>query len=499
MNFIQKLALLIIGICIACALNAQPRQQPRTIVVSDGEVDDMDSFIRLLLYSNELNIVGMVYSSSEFHYSGDGRGTTFTSNMPWAKSYGTRTQLRWLGTQWMQEFIGKYALVYPNLLLHDKKYPAPAALKKLVHIGNIEFEGEMEHNTDGSDFIKRTLLDENPSPVYIQVWGGTNTIARALKSIEEEYKNKTTWQEVYKKVADKLHVHIILDQDETYTKYISQQWPDIHVTLNTAQFWTLAYPWQQMVPEPGRSTLDGPWLGEHIKLNHGALTGNYFCWGDGQKLLGDSDHTQGSPDTAIKKGMKQYAFISEGDSPSYLYLINNGLRSIDNPSWGGWGGRFEKSAGNLRLYQDGSTVTDYNPTTQKQDPAYPQARWVEAMQHDFAARADWCVREFKNANHPPVVKLNSAPNVTAKPGQTLKLQVAATDPDANTVSIKWWHYKEAGTFKGDVVLAAADKSTASVTIPAAASKGSTIHLIAEVTDNGTPSLTRYARVVITVQ
>src|SRR6476659_28123 len=81
--------------------------QPRTIVTSDGEVDDFDSFIRMLLYANELNIVGLVYSSSEFHYAGDGKGTRFTSNMPFAKQYGTRTTLRWLGTEWMQDFIDK--------------------------------------------------------------------------------------------------------------------------------------------------------------------------------------------------------------------------------------------------------------------------------------------------------------------------------------------------------------------------------------------------------
>lgn len=478
---------------------AQSTTKFRTIVTTDGEVDDMDSFIRLLLYSNELNIVGMVYSSSEFHYAGDGKGTMFTSNMPWAKGYGTRTHLRWLGTNWMQEFIDKYAAVYPHLLKHDKNYPSPSALKKRIHIGNIDFEGEMEHNTDGSDFIKRILLDQNPAPIYIQVWGGTNTIARALKSIEEEYRNKNEWKSVYKKVADKLHVHIILDQDETYKNYVSKQWPDIHVTMNGSQFWTLAYPWQQMVPEPGRSTLDGPWFAEHIKLNHGALAGAYFCWGDGQKLLTDSDHTQGNPDTATKKGMQQYAFISEGDSPSYLYLINNGLRSIENPSWGGWGGRFEQSAHNLRLYEDGSTVTDYNPTTQKEDPAYPQARWVEAMQHDFAARADWCVKDFKNANHPPVLTLATPKNLFAKAGSSVKLSVRASDPDGNAVTIKWWPYKEAGSYKSDVEIAAADKAITSVTITADAPKGSTIHLIAEVTDNGTPSLTRYARVVITVQ
>ena len=44
---------------------------PRTIVTTDPELDDLNSLLRLLLYSNEIDIVGLVYSSSQFHYAGD--------------------------------------------------------------------------------------------------------------------------------------------------------------------------------------------------------------------------------------------------------------------------------------------------------------------------------------------------------------------------------------------------------------------------------------------
>ena len=63
------------------ALSAQDAK-PRTVITTDGEIDDVDSFVRLLLYANELNIVGLVYSSSMWHYRGDGKGTTMTSAMP---------------------------------------------------------------------------------------------------------------------------------------------------------------------------------------------------------------------------------------------------------------------------------------------------------------------------------------------------------------------------------------------------------------------------------
>lgn len=470
--------------------------QPRTIITSDGEVDDFDSFIRLLLYSNELNIVGMVYSSSEFHYAGDGKGTTFTSNMPFAKQYGTRTTLRWLGTSWMQGFIDKYATVYDNLLKHDKNYPAPQHLKSLVKVGNIDFEGEMEHNTEGSDYIKKLLLDNNPVPLYLQIWGGTNTVARALKSIEDEYRNTPQWKSIYKKVSDKATLYIILDQDETYKKYVSANWPDMKVILNSNQFWSFAYAWGRLAPEI-RSYLDGKWYGNKVKLNHGALTANYFLWGDGQKLVNDPDHTQGDTAETRKAGRIQFDFISEGDSPSYLFLINTGLRTMEDPSYGGWGGRFVQSKTNPHLWQDGKEVTDYNSFTGKEDMSFPQARWIQAIQNDFAARADWCVKSYKDANHAPIVNLKQA-DINIKPGQTVQLNGTAKDPDGNTISYKWWQYEEAGSYKGKVEIQNADKSNASFIVPSDATAGSTIHIILQVTDNGTPALTRYQRVIATV-
>jgi hypothetical protein len=147
---------------------ATTSNRPRTIVTTDGEVDDVDTFIRMLLYSNEFNVVGLVYSSSPWHYKGDGKGTKFTSKIASTeKRYGERTELRWPGTTWMEEYINKYRAVYPNLIKHAKGYPTPDYLLSLVRIGNIDFEGEMDHNTEGSDFIKTVLLDDDSSPVYL--------------------------------------------------------------------------------------------------------------------------------------------------------------------------------------------------------------------------------------------------------------------------------------------------------------------------------------------
>jgi hypothetical protein len=459
----------------------------------------MDSYIRLLLYSNELNIVGMVYSSSEFHYKGDGKGTTFTSNMPFSKPYGTRTNLRWMGTEWMQDFIDKYATVYDNLVKHDKNYPAPQYLKSIIHIGNIDFEGEMDHDTEGSDFIKNILLDNNAVPVYLQIWGGTNTVARALKSIEDKYRNTPEWKSIYKKVSDKATLYIIFDQDETYKKYVSVNWPDVRVIYNSSQFWCFAYLWNRVVPAEFLQYLGGKWFSENIKFDHGSLAGSYFLWGDGQKLAADPDHTQGDTAEVRKNKMAQYDFISEGDSPSYLFLINTGLRNLEDPSYGGWGGRFVQSNTNPRLWHDGQNITDYNFFSKKEDAEFPQTRWIDALQNDFAARADWCVKSYSKANHPPVVKLDHASALTAQPGASIKLSGTASDPDGNSLSYRWWQYKEAGTYAGKIEISDPENKNASFAVPADAKTGNTIHVILEVKDSGTPQLTRYQRVIITVK
>jgi hypothetical protein len=441
----------------------------------------------------------LVYSSSQWHYSGDGKGTLFTSEMQnTAERYGQRTDLRWPGTDWMQHYIRLYARVYDNLTLHAKGYPPPDYLLSLVKVGNIAFEGEMEKDTEGSDFIKQMLLDDNAAPVYLQIWGGTNTVARALKSIQDQYKDTPEWQSIYRKVSDKAILYAVLDQDATYQKYIAPNWPEVKVLYNSDQFWSFAYLWPKVVPQELQPYLSGKWFAENIKFNHGPLLEEYYLWGDGKQIAGDPEHTHGDMAEAKKYGRSQYDFISEGDSPAFFYLLDVGLRSMEDASYGGWGGRMVQSEKNPNRWEDGKHVTDYNPYTRQQDAAYPQTRWIEPLQQDFAARADWCVMPYEKANHPPVVKLSHAQDLEVKRGKKVNLKGSASDPDGNAVSYRWWQYEEVDTYKGKVEIQQPDTQKAAFTVPEDAKAGETIHLILEVTDTGTPRLTRYRRVIATV-
>ncbi|NJB70187.1 hypothetical protein GGR42_000649 [Saonia flava] len=480
---------------------AQPQNdKPRTIVTTDGEIDDVDTFIRYLMYTNEFDTEGLVYSSSMWHWKGDGKGTKFTSEMEMTRNiYGENiTNLRWPGTSWIEELLTEYKKVHPNLLLHDKNYPSAEDLLDLVKVGNIDFEGEMDQRTEGSEWIAQKLLDDDTREIFLQAWGGTNTIARALKSIEEDYSKKRNWKAIKEKVSKKAIIYTIMDQDATYNKYIGPNWPEIRVFYNANQFWCFAYPWKMVVPKSQQPYLEGSFMGPNIINNHGPLFKKYYTYGDGQKQMGDPNHFEGdiSKITKTERGsFSKYDFISEGDSPAFLHLVDVGLANYENPSRGGWSGRFVKSKENPFRYEDGKAASDLNPETGEMDTSYPQTRWIKSMQMDFAARADWCIKSFKAANHAPLIKVAEGTNIRATIGEKITLNLAFDDPDGHDVSFKVWPYAEAGDGTA-IVTYNTEEESVMVQLPENAKIGEEFHVIVEGTDAGFPALTRYQRVIV---
>ena len=67
---------------------ALPRR--RVIVTTDGEIDDCCSMIRFLLYSNEFDTEGPIYTSSKFHWLGH----------------------TWSGVEWIHAQIEMYSRIY---------------------------------------------------------------------------------------------------------------------------------------------------------------------------------------------------------------------------------------------------------------------------------------------------------------------------------------------------------------------------------------------------
>jgi hypothetical protein len=414
------------------------RVRPRVIVTTDGEIDDMCSMVRFLMYANEFQVEGLIHSSSRFHWLGQ----------------------TWSGVEWINNQIDQYARVYDHLRQNADGYPAPEELKRKVYVGNITNVGEMEKDSPGADRIVQVLLDDQPGPVYLQAWGGTNTIAKALSTIQKDHPSEV------ERVSQKAVVYIILDQDDTFRKYIEPNWPKLRVLGSFRQFSVMAYGWANSMPPAMRVFFERPWLEGNITVDRGPLAGAYV------------------PNNG--------AFRSEGDSPSYMHQIEVGLRSMENPSYGGWGGRFvQEKPGKTNVW---TNVEDDG------DMFKPIWRWAEAFQNDWAARAAWSVKSYREANHAPIVNLAAPVDLEAAAGATVKLSVAgSTDPDGDKLSFNWWQYREPGTFKGEAEIRDSDRATASAHIPPDAKPGETLHFIAEVTDSGKPPITRYARVIVTVR
>ena len=127
-------------------------------------------------------------------------------------------------------------------------------------------------------------------------------------------------------------------------------------------------------------------------------------------------------------------------------------------------------------------------------------RWATDFQNDWAARADWCVTDFADANHAPKVALAHDRDLSGKVGDAIVLDAGkSTDPDGDDLTYQWWQFGEAGTLPHPVVIDDATSAKATLQLPIEAKTGETVHLVCTVRDSGSPTLTRYARVIVTVK
>lgn len=124
-------------------------------------------------------------------------------------------------------------------------------------------------------------------------------------------------------------------------------------------------------------------------------------------------------------------------------------------------------------------------------------RWAEHLQNDFAARMDWCVKSWREANHPPEPRVAGPPVRRAAPGERVVLDgSASSDPDGDAQALSWAHYAEPGGQAAELVLENAGSPRATFTVPEGAQS---LHFILTATDRGTPPLTRYRRVIVEVR
>jgi hypothetical protein len=461
--------------------------RPRVVVLSDigNEPDDQMSFVRLLLYSNELDLEGLVATTST-----------------WQKDK--------VQPDIMRRVIDAYGEVRPNLLLHAKGWPEASALGALVVPGQPGYgmaavgPGKA---TPGSAAIIRAADRPDPRPLWISVWGGANTLAQALLDVRASRPPA----EVDAFVA-KLRVRSISDQDDAGA-WIRREFPGLFY-----------------VGEP--SAADS---GDYLYATWTGISGDVYyrnCDGADGSLVTNAwldEHVRAVG--PLGRIYPRFAFIMEGDTPSFLGLTDNGLNSYRNPSWGGWGGRYawrQPRAEPRPFWTQGgdlfARVTSQDAVAGNDGRTYvsDQAtiwRWRRAFQHDFAARMQWTVKPYADANHAPAVALDGRDGTTpvvidAEVGTPIALDASASrDPDGDALRFEWFHYPEAGFVPGvnlaSVEIANARSPRATIT-PTAACRPSWMpskrlcpsgiaHVVVAVTDDGSPALTRYRRVILRVR
>jgi hypothetical protein len=321
-------------------------------------------------------------------------------------------------------------------------------------------------DTAASEMIYRLLTDDDPRPVWFLVWGGPVNLSQALWKLTQTHDADDV--KAIKKA--KVRVHDIFNQDIT-VRYLKEFHSDLFYIEDNEVFRGM-----MRGAEDDESLIEGAWSDAHVRLGHGPL-GNLYPSRGG-------------------RGVK------EGDTPTFLYLLPNGLLGdVEQPTWGSWGGRFQPASTGSRWFAD-TEDRSYGDASvaQREETIY---RWRKEFQNDFAARMDWCVKAAGEANHNPVAAFDGdasrdAVLLAATSGSTVALSAAgSSDPDGDELSYEWLSYPEPGTFGGSVAIANANQANASFTAPAV-TEPKTVHIVLRVRDEGTPALFSYKRIVVTV-
>lgn len=433
--------------------------KPRVIILTDvstWETDDSESLVRLLVHADLLEIEGIIYTTG------------------WSLD-----EVRDEFFQLIHDAIDAYEKDLPNLMkrsgqetfLKDESrqtvgyWPSADYLRQRTMFGSrkrgIDQIGK-ENTSDGSNWIIKQADEEDERPLWILVWGGGNTLAQAVWQVQQERN-----EDELKAFLHKIPTYAITDQDRSYKKgtpydISSHQW------LRRDFEKDLIFLWDECA-----------W-----KYQNGTGRGNWEEY---------ARHIQGHGHLGIV--YPKYKYGVEGDTPSFLHVLPNGLNDPMVPNQVSWGGFFTWGIG-----PDNETYAYVNHKgTSHEICSKYEAYFYPATFNNFAARMDWADNGKGNRN--PIVIVNGDRGfkpleIEAQCNQRIVLDASQSiDPENNNLSFNWWVLPEAGTFNQKITIHNPHSTKTFVIIPPEA-KGKTIHIICEVTDNGEPNLTSYKRIII---
>lgn len=442
---------------------AEPKNnnlKPRIVVLTDIapnniEPDDMESTIRLLSHADQFEVEALIATTG------------------WSNTGGSeRIDL-------IHDALNAYEKDLPNLKKRSAQeefasdeskqeigyWPTPGYFRSRTMLGStkmgMKYIGE-GNDSKGSNFIISLADEKDDRPIWITVWGGGNTFAQAVWRVQHD-----RTPEELKAFLHKFRVYTITDQDRPWSQ------GDTIRYANSSHQWMrkfekdLVFFWDECAWKHQNETGVNNW--DQYALNiqkHGTLGALY----------------------------PKYKWGVEGDTPSYMHVMPNGLSDPDVPTQVSWSGYFEFGMGRDKVTNSNTNYTGkpYEIGTKYFNYFYP------AIFNNFAARMDWAKDGKGNRN--PVVIVDGDKSIkpielVCKAGKKIKLDASKTfDPEGDQFHYKWWIIPEAGTYSGKIEIADSESGIATVNVPSD-SGGKKFHVICEVTDNGVPNLTSYRRII----
>lgn len=479
------------------AIPVDKSQQPRVLITTDLECDDMNGVILSLMYADQYDLAGIVWTAGMYHFQGDGGLHTLGQITPnfrcnaqhcehRVKTAADLTEYRPVDPTWLPRILDCYEADYQLMSKNNPNYPTPEYIRSITKVGNIEFEGDYRFETEGSNFIVDVILDDDPRPVTIQHWGGINTTVRALYTIYERYHGTPEWESILKKVTDKVRIGGSGEDNCRADSKIDEMFPGLQNGGYGFGFFSYGSFFSSSKNAPNRAAeelqpyMHAPWNLEAYKQNHGKLPEQIWLMAEGRAIYGEP------------------------------IIYNYGL--IDYMDWGksaelGWGPESLK----------GRARADYDPyswafcqfgcagfidiglrsdVNNRGNNHYTIVMWEE-----LAARADWAICEPQDCNHAPIVTAEQR-DLMAAAGQTVTLNGSAKDPDGDKLTTQWYVPAAACTYgegKAEgLTVSSATGWTTSFTVPADAKPGDKLVVNLEVRDEAERPMTRFAQYVITV-
>lgn len=442
--------------------------KPRLVVLTDigpseVEPDDNESMVRLMAYADRFEIEAICTTIGWNCDPYPEEWSKYLDKVIDAYSADVKNLMKRSGQTWFKTLDienGQQELGY---------WPSAQYIRSRSMMGSrkagIGVIGE-GNDSPGSDYIIKLADEDDPRPIWITSWGGANTLAQAIWKVKQTRSPKEL-----KKFLRKLRIYTITDQDMQWSMRMQRDYSS-HLWMRDEFKDDLKFVWDESA-----------WLNQNELGKQNWAKYETYIQGHGE----------------LGKNYPAYLWGVEGDTPSFLYVMPNGLNDPEDPQQVGWGGyhTFGMSPDSVTY----AWTNWYEPVKSISD-AY-EKRFYDDEFNDFAARMAWA-HEGKGNTNPSVVvngKSGRAPlHIKTKSGKNITLDASDTsDAEGDELEFKWWIQPEAGTMDDDnVTIEDADSQKCTIKIPDNVDEGETLHVICEVHDNGDFKLVSYKRVIITV-